>query len=745
MRLTLRTLLAWLDSLLSPLDHQELAEKIAASPVAPKLVRRIQDAVENPGLGVPRIDARGLADDANSVAEYLDNCLAADRLEEFERICIESDMHLAEVASCHGMLAEMSRDPGAAAPLDDAARTRLLAAVRDHVATQQTEETIERTVRPQPGGSSRARRPPLGAWVSAAVAVALLLGLTTIFVRSLVIGPDRRVAMTGTEPTRRPAAVFPAPVGPPPADAAVPRPAEPTPPRDERTPSQRPDPVAVKPPPANGVERRTEPDAATPLPAEPTVPAAEPAVSAGTPPAAAATDPSRPTAALVPQGDALAIAAPPAVAEPPRKPPQEQPPAVAPAPAAPAAVVTGTALLLHRPPVGVDAVAQPVHGTTGWAVLPPGTVLAAREDLIAPPASRPEITAGTATIRLEPDSRVTLTRDADGTPRIELVFGRIAVRAAADVRFGLTAGGLSGVVMSGLEDPVGAEVVLEREPGAAAGDSNVRATIATTAVPGGGRPGIVWRQTEPDGSAPERPLRGLQAQGMLEAGRRIVWESRDPDVAATLPASDLEWIVSPARIDRLDAVAIGTLQARLAAGQPFEKTLRDAAADRREREENRALAAATLALVGDYDELARLLCAESSATGVRGGRWRKLEQSTVPLALARGVNAAERLNRSFEEHAPAGRAGDLVALARGVTDAELAAGADARLVEGLDAPELVVRRYAHRNLADIVPQAESSRVHYDSDRSSELRREAVAWWRKQLETGRIRRAGATVP
>jgi len=130
MRLTLRTLLAWLDGLLSAEDQQVLADKVAASPVAPTLVRRIQDVVENAALAAPRIDARGLADDTNSVAEYLDNCLPADRLEAFERICIESDVHLAEVASCHGVLAEMSREAEAAAPIDATTCKRLLAAVR---------------------------------------------------------------------------------------------------------------------------------------------------------------------------------------------------------------------------------------------------------------------------------------------------------------------------------------------------------------------------------------------------------------------------------------------------------------------------------------------------------------------------------------------------------------------------------------------------------------------------------------
>jgi hypothetical protein len=149
--------------------------------------------------------------------------------------------------------------------------------------------------------------------------------------------------------------------------------------------------------------------------------------------------------------------------------------------------------------------------------------------------------------------------------------------------------------------------------------------------------------------------------------------------------------------------------------------------------------------VGEYDELAKLLCAETAAAGLRSGRWRALEQATVPLALARGVNAAERLAQAFEAHAPAGRGREVFALARGVTDAELAAGADARLVDGLDAPELVVRRYAWRNLNAIVPQADPIRSRFDPDWSEQLRGDAVGWWRKQVEAGRIRRSGAANP
>ena len=55
-------------------------------------------------MSAPRMDAKGLTDDANNVAEYLDNNLADDRVADFERTCLESDMHLAEVAGSYQIL-----------------------------------------------------------------------------------------------------------------------------------------------------------------------------------------------------------------------------------------------------------------------------------------------------------------------------------------------------------------------------------------------------------------------------------------------------------------------------------------------------------------------------------------------------------------------------------------------------------------------------------------------------------------
>ena len=80
MRLTVRTLLAWMDGLLSPEDQAALGEKVQASGVAPALVERVRDVIARRTLSAPPPAGRGLADDPNTAAEFLDNALAADRL-----------------------------------------------------------------------------------------------------------------------------------------------------------------------------------------------------------------------------------------------------------------------------------------------------------------------------------------------------------------------------------------------------------------------------------------------------------------------------------------------------------------------------------------------------------------------------------------------------------------------------------------------------------------------------------------
>jgi len=108
MRLTLRTLLAWLDDKLQPDQVSEIGKQVAESPLAQELVERIQRVTRQRRLTVPSHSGAD-STDPNLVAGYLDNDIEPETVAAYEKKCLGSDVNLAEVASVHQILSNLGQ------------------------------------------------------------------------------------------------------------------------------------------------------------------------------------------------------------------------------------------------------------------------------------------------------------------------------------------------------------------------------------------------------------------------------------------------------------------------------------------------------------------------------------------------------------------------------------------------------------------------------------------------------------
>jgi len=497
MRLTVRNLLAFMDDyhlpqggrrLLSEDDFEALGQKIQNNEFAQDLMRRIRDVLRRSRLGAPSESDSGAGLDPNTVAEYLDHALPESRVPDFEKICLESDVHLAEVASCHQILAMVMREP---AEVDEECRQRVYqlpqvlsdqAKEREALASEaETAEApperraaVETEIGPQVPHSrvpEYLRRPPRSrrfATLLLSVAVLALIGVVAVLVNG-VERTQQLVAhwLTGDQKgTTAYAPVLPAGGQGPeaaPAESAASVPVAAASPDVQREPGPSGQTAPAK---------KTAGPPPLPTPGGPEAPkAAKPAETIA--------EKGRPEAKGMPEKKATAKAG--DAAGPDAPPPSQPAPAHAaakpasdpgaPAKAPGAGVGEGAAAVQE---VGRVASANQVllrrSQKEVWLRVPDQAVLSANDRLVSLPAYRPRLslTGGVSLQLVDAVDLTVLAPEPGGRPGVRVEFGRLLARAdgAAGARLRVAVGDRShGCQFADPDSAIAVEVLREEQSG----------------------------------------------------------------------------------------------------------------------------------------------------------------------------------------------------------------------------------------------------------------------------------------
>jgi hypothetical protein len=760
MRLTLRTLLAYLDGILDPDDAQDLGKKVDESEYAVGLVHRLRDVMRRLRLGAPSLTDRGPGLDPNTVAEYLDNTLPSERVTDFEKVCLDSDTHLAEVGSCHQILTLVLGEP---AEVDAASRQRMYKLQEVHTgtkppptpATSAARTTAEagpklsldldvgddlsgRRARPKPTVPEYLREPRRrGAWLRAAAVVlaaaCLILVVAkvsgqlepgtpagNILVRLGIIAPaeqEQKVARQneqqenndgkeanekGNEPKE----------GTPPDNTAV---------NDahQKASEVRGAQVPGKSPTAP-VAPNTEPGLATKKGSN------LPTVTKGPTTPEKGTTPEKNTP-VTPTGESKS---PPKATEDQSVPSTRGP--VRPPKAKPADDVPPQPEPLGRL-LSDDQVLLCSHPTNGWNRVGANQMLIPQHVLALPTYRAKVVLIGVGvTLEVLGGTRVELLGSTpQEMPGIRVLYGRVVLMplGKGNTQVRVVFGDHTGTIAFADADSIAAlEVHNLFAPGSNPEETPARVTAELFAASGT----VVWEEAGKEKEKPAKPVR-------LTPPRRLGFDAEvtgSPFAAKSVP----DWITRPEPIRQLDIWASGLMAKTLPTDKPVRFGLLELInSPRPPKREVTWLVLKCLGYVGQFSDMVKAL-----NNPAHKNEWWDFYVPELRAAVARDAETATAVRLALEKEYPQ-QAGDLYRMLCGYTDEQLRSGDDGKkpegegedkkLVQGLKNEEsMALRVLSYWNLKDVTGKG---KIYYP-EVSPTRQPQAIRAWVRRLDAKEIR-------
>ncbi|OYV90759.1 MAG: hypothetical protein B7Z73_05930, partial [Planctomycetia bacterium 21-64-5] len=683
------------------------------------LMHRTRDVTRRLRLGAPKLHGRGMGFDPNTVAEYLDYTLPSERVSDFEKVCLESDVHLAEVASCHQILALVLSKP---AEIEGGSRQRMYELLNqaDATAAARTAAKSERTLGEPASRSSRRkkkrRRPKVPEYLrqpSDTPARSRPWAAMLLAARFA-----KQVAQARVEPPGHAAAVNHPPEK---ADGtSAPQSQDQAPSRSqdqEKTPFPPPEAASTDNRSTDNKsatsDRQTTPEPSEEKPAKATEDTnAKPTQTAATGNADESTMPGEKVAA-----ESTAVREGPQPARPGRPPAASDEEAVRtassaskrpvenePADEGPASEAIGRLITDH------DVLLR-LAGDEWQRVAARGTVHAG-ERLIGLPTYRPSVTMSNGvTLQLVGGAIATLGRpDADGTPEIRLTSGRLLLLTVAkpDTKIRLQAGDYAGTIEFGKEE---AALAIEVRPllpeGANPEEEAAPATVDLYLASGQ----ATW--TDRKGRSDTIRSRGHRSLGNAKTGNQ--------------PAEELPIWIEDSELNPTERRASEEIEKFLRADKPATPALTELATHR--KIENSLLATQSLALIDEFGPIIPLLNDKAYRIA-----WTSQIES-LRSALARGTQTAALVRQAFESARGKAMGSDLYRMLWGYNSQQLEDGAAAQLIEWLDAPDeqLDYRVLSFWNLHHITGLG----LYYQPGDPAKQRRTSIQRWKQKLESGLI--------